>query len=171
MGITVLSVEQLVSKAVDAYLTEKRALEKQLSFSTHGGAPLIEEDNELHVRAMSITPAITVDPCSSAALVGGEKEGASMGVEEERRGEEGVVEEKGEEKGVEEEKGGQSESQKDTGSVDFVSQVRTSASTSGLICGIYSRLDYSLSLPVPALSPGSPGLPVPHCHGWRTCCG
>ena len=58
----VLSVDQLLSKAVETFLSEKHTLEKQISSSLD--APIIPGDSE-----SPTTPIITVQPSSSVAVV------------------------------------------------------------------------------------------------------
>ena len=59
--VYVISVEQLLSKVVETYLTEKHALEKQLSSSLD--VPVAAGDVESH-----LGPAITVQPSSTVTV-------------------------------------------------------------------------------------------------------
>ena len=67
-GVTVLCIEQLLTKAVDVYTTEKQAFDKQLS--TQETAPVITGDNEEPLSPCHPAPTVTVEPSSSARLVG-----------------------------------------------------------------------------------------------------
>ena len=86
--VYVISVEQLLSKVVETYLTEKHALEKQLSSSLD--VPVAAGDVESH-----LGPAITVQPSSTVTV---EPSTDNHPHSEEQKEEEGAANVKEEEK-------------------------------------------------------------------------
>jgi len=112
-GVYVLSVDQLISKAVEIFLSEKHTLEKQISSSLD--APVVPGESESPVTP-TVTPTVTVHPSSSVAVV------SSPG-EVEERGECVKVEEE-ESSQVEGEEKAEPQEQKEGGSVEaLISQV------------------------------------------------
>ena len=86
--VYVISVEQLLSKVVETYLSEKHALEKQLSSSLD--VPVAAGDVESH-----LGPAITVQPSSTVTV---EPSTDNYPHSEEQKEEEGAANVKEEEK-------------------------------------------------------------------------
>ena len=74
-GIYVLNTDELVQKAINTYLTEKRLHENEsVSAPTEEATPVIPGDNEgetpiIQVDNKNLQPAISVEPSSSVQMM------------------------------------------------------------------------------------------------------